>query len=148
MVNTPKVVESDVMPAYDSKETDYQLLDFIYEVKDESGNPVLDEDGNKTYGLVPYEDKKWDQLVSQMSLNDLYMLSAGGGFGTQRIDSVGKPGAVDKDGPCGFNSLITGSGGGTESATNFPCETLIASGTGNFHIVSDSPCRLKATLWA
>lgn len=127
VVNTPKVVESDVMPAYDSKETDYQLLDFIYEVKDEAGNPVLDEDGNKTYGLVPYEDKKWDQLVSQMSLNDLYMLSAGGGFGTQRIDSVGKPGAVDKDGPCGFNSLITGSGGGTESATNFPCETLIAS---------------------
>ena len=62
-----------------------------------------------------------------MSLNDLYVLSAGGGFGTQRIDSVGKPAAVDKDGPCGFNSLITGSGGGTESATNFPCETLIAS---------------------
>ena len=127
VVNTPKVVESDVMPKYDSKDTNYQLLDFIYEIKDEAGNPVLDEKGNKTYGLVPYEDERWDELVSQMSLNDLYVLSAAGGFGTQKIDSVGKPAAVDKDGPCGFNSLITGSGGGTESATNFPCETLIAS---------------------
>lgn len=127
VVNTPKIVESDVMPLHSSDATDYQLLDFIYEVTDDAGNPVLDEKGNKTYGLVPYEDERWDQLVSQMSLNDLYVLSAGGGFGTQRIDSVGKPAAVDKDGPCGFNSLITGSGGGTESATNFPCETLIAS---------------------
>ena len=127
VVNTPKIVESDVMPLHSSDATDYQLLDFIYEVTDDAGNPVLDEEGNKTYGLVPYEDERWDQLVSQMSLNDLYVLSAGGGFGTQRIDSVGKPAAVDKDGPCGFNSLITGSGGGTESATNFPCETLIAS---------------------
>ena len=127
VVNTPKIVESDVMPLHSSDATDYHLLDFIYEVTDDAGNPVLDEEGNKTYGLVPYEDERWDQLVSQMSLNDLYVLSAGGGFGTQRIDSVGKPAAVDKDGPCGFNSLITGSGGGTESATNFPCETLIAS---------------------
>ena len=127
VVNTPKIVESDVMPLHSSDATDYQLLDFIYEVTDDAGNPVLDEEGNKTYGLVPYEDERWDQLVSQMSLNDLYVLSAGGGFGTQRIDSVGKPAAVDKDGPCGFNSLIMGSGGGTESATNFPCETLIAS---------------------
>lgn len=127
VVNTPKVVESDVMPVYGSEETNYQLLEFIYEITDDEGNPVLDEEGNKTYGLVPYEDERWDKLVSQMSLNDLYVLSAGGGFGTQRIDSVGKPGATDKDGPCGFNSLITGSGGGTESATNFPCETLIAS---------------------
>lgn len=127
VVNTPKIVESDVMPLHSSDATDYQLLDFIYEVTDDAGNPVLDEEGNKTYGLIPYEDERWDQLVSQMSLNDLYVLSAGGGFGTQRIDSVGKPAAVDKDGPCGFNSLITGSGGGTESATNFPCETLIAS---------------------
>lgn len=127
VVNTPKIVESDVMPLHSSDATDYQLLDFIYEVTDDAGNPVLNEEGNKTYGLVPYEDERWDQLVSQMSLNDLYVLSAGGGFGTQRIDSVGKPAAVDKDGPCGFNSLITGSGGGTESATNFPCETLIAS---------------------
>ena len=127
VVNTPKVVASDVMPAYGSDATDYQLFDFIYEITDEAGQPVLDEEGNKTYGLVPYEDERWDQLVSQMSLNDLYVLCAAGGFGTQRIDSVGKPAAVDKDGPCGFNSLITGSGGGTESATNFPCETLIAS---------------------
>ena len=127
VVHTPKIVQRDVMPLHSSDATDYQLLDFIYEVTDDAGNPVLDEEGNKTYGLVPYEDERWDQLVSQMSLNDLYVLSAGGGFGTQRIDSVGKPAAVDKDGPCGFNSLITGSGGGTESATNFPCETLIAS---------------------
>ena len=123
---TPRINDDDVAPAVESKSTNHKLLDFIYVVKDEQGNPILDENGKEQYALVDYDDPRWDELVSQLSVYAMAMLTAKGGFGTIALDEIEKPRAVDKDGPCGFNDQVT-MGGDTRACTNFPCETLIGS---------------------
>lgn len=123
---TPRINDSDVAPKTDSPDTNHKLLDFIYVVKDDNGNPILGEDGKEQYALVDYDDPRWDELVSQLSVYAMAMLTAKGGFGTIDLEEIGKPRAVDKDGPSGFNANVT-MGGELKACTNFPCETLIGS---------------------
>ena len=57
---------------------------------------------------VPYDDEKWDQLISQMSFNDLQRLIGYCGWSNPSIRSIGKNGAVDMDGCHGLHDLTTG----------------------------------------
>lgn len=115
---SPRVNSDDVAPAVDSTETSYTLADFIYE-------DGVDSDGKPIYKLVDYDDKKWDDLVSQLSVDQMEYLCTQGGFGSKEIASIGKPLCVDKDGPCGFSSSVSGTA--EKDTTNFPCATLMAS---------------------
>ena len=54
---------------------------------------------------------------------NLLHAAAKGSFGTSKIDKIGKPEAIDKDGPCGFNSGVSGA---SMVATNYPSDTMIA----------------------
>lgn len=103
-INEPRVNADDVMPKTNSKDTSWTIYDVM--------------------GL-DYNDPMWDELVSQLSVNQMAQLCMDGGWGTMEIDSVLKPYCTHSDGPSGFNKAIAGMG--TGYATNYPCATLIAS---------------------
>lgn len=56
-------------------------------------------------GLSP-DDPQWERLLEQLSVEDMRRLIGFGGWQTLALDSVGKPHAVDIDGPAGLNALI------------------------------------------
>ena len=68
-----------------------------------------------------YDDPMWDQLLDQLSVDDMDNLSANAGFGTQAVDSVGKIALTDLDGPASLNNTFTGVG-----SIGFPCSTAFA----------------------
>ena len=73
-----------------------------------------------------YDDPLWDELLNRLSYAELIELvtsAAKGSFGTSKIDKIGKPETIDKDGPCGFNSGVSGA---SMVATNYPSDTMIA----------------------
>ncbi len=74
---------------------------------------------------LKYEDEKWDELVSKLSIDKMCELVFRGGFGTIEIDSIGKKATRDADGPAGFNNSVTGDGG--LKAVNYPSPTILAS---------------------
>ena len=87
---------------------------------------ITDKDG-KIIGLTAYNDKKWDELVSQLSVDVVADFLADGGLATNAIDSIGKPPCVDSDGPSGFNTTIFGSDQFGGYAASYPCEVMVAS---------------------
>ena len=68
-----------------------------------------------------YDDPMWDQLLDQLSVDDMDNLSANAGFGTQAAASVGKIALTDLDGPASLNNTFTGVG-----SIGFPCSTAFA----------------------
>ena len=70
---------------------------------------------------LTYDDPKWDQLLDQLSFEDMATMINVGGWQTAAIDSVGKVATSDCDGPAGLSNFITGAYG-----TAYPAETLMA----------------------
>lgn len=70
---------------------------------------------------VAYDDAKWDQLLDQLSFEDMSTMVNVGGWQTAAIDSVGKVATSDCDGPAGLNNFITQVYG-----TAYPSEVLMA----------------------
>ena len=64
-----------------------------------------------------WKDKKWDSLLSQMSIQDMENLIEFGGFKTAKIDSIGKAETKDYDGP----SAAYHSGTGHPSEVTLAC---------------------------
>lgn len=57
---------------------------------------------------LDYDDEKWDQLLEQLSVEEMVNLIANGGYATAAVESIGKAATLDQDGPQGINSLISG----------------------------------------
>lgn len=68
-----------------------------------------------------YDDPQWEQLLDQMSLDDMITLINTGGWKTAAIESVGKIASSDCDGPAGLSNYVTGANG-----TQFCSEVLMA----------------------
>jgi len=81
------------------------------------------DNGLMLYDLVgaDYNDERWEQLLSQMTFEEMATLINIGGWQTVAIDSVGKIATSDCDGPAGLNNFITGAYG-----TAYPAEVLMA----------------------
>lgn len=78
------------------------------------------------FGL-DYNDPQWDRLMDQLSYDDMDRLVRShdiGSFGTSAVSKIEKPRTIDKDGPCGFNSGVSGA---SFSATNYPSDSMIAA---------------------
>jgi len=98
-------------------------------------NLRITENGEFDYDLIAdlakeYDSDLWNELLDQMSVNDLLNIVHKGGFGTPAISSVGKPEVNDFDGPAGFNrNSIKGDWSGAADAeatwTAYPCECLL-----------------------
>ena len=70
---------------------------------------------------VDYDDAQWEQLIQQMTVDEMVTLVNMGGWTTQKIDSIGLVATNNCDGPAGLNNFITGAQG-----TAFPAEVLMA----------------------
>lgn len=70
---------------------------------------------------VDYDDSQWDDLLDQLTVDDMSEMIAIGGFGSAAADSVGKVSTTDCDGPASINNNFTGVG-----SIGFPSATMIA----------------------
>lgn len=71
---------------------------------------------------LDYDDPKWEDLLDQMTVEEMSQLTGLAGFQTAAIDSVGKVATVDCDGPASINNNFTGTG-----SIGFPVAVMIAS---------------------
>lgn len=81
------------------------------------------DNGVVLYDMVglDYTDPKWDDLLDQLSFDDMSKLINVGGWQTAEISSVGKVATSDCDGPAGLNNFITSTTGSA-----YPSEVLMA----------------------
>lgn len=68
-----------------------------------------------------YDDPMWDQLLDELSVEDMINMVNLGGFQTVGVESIGKVGTQDSDGTSGLNDWYIGVFG-----TAYPTELLIA----------------------
>lgn len=91
---------------------------------DEDEMPTMGADNGLTlFDLkgVDYDDPKWDELLDQLSFEDMATMINVGGWQTAEIESVGKVATSDCDGPAGLNNFVTQAYG-----TPYPSEVLLA----------------------
>ncbi|MCR5468509.1 MAG: glycoside hydrolase family 3 C-terminal domain-containing protein [Lachnospiraceae bacterium] len=70
---------------------------------------------------VDYDDAKWDELLDELSVEDMNTLISLGGYETSAVDSIGKVMTYDCDGPASINNNFTGQG-----SIGFPAAVMIA----------------------
>ena len=86
--------------------------------------PTMEADNGLTlYQLtgLDYNDPKWEELLDQLSFDDMVKLINIGGWQTTEVKSVGKIATSDCDGPAGLSNFVTGAYG-----TAYPSEVLMA----------------------
>ena len=69
-----------------------------------------------------YDDPRWEKLLDQLTVDEMANMIAMAGYQTAAMDSVGKVGTLDFDGPAAINNNFTGVG-----SIGFPIEVVIAS---------------------
>jgi beta-glucosidase len=79
-----------------------------------------------------YDDSRWNDLIAEMSSNEIGTLIGVSGFRTAAADSISKPTCEDHDGPQGLNDIVSKAIIGY----SFPTETLMAM-TWNKDILKD-----------
>ena len=112
----------DQWPTMGSTATSYNLIHLL-----------KDQDGNK----IPYDDPMWDQLLDQLTYQDMARLCAVGLRMTVSLESIGKPETLDHNGPSGVTQKYSAGPNGYASKTNdpnkemtgtcFPCNGILAA---------------------
>lgn len=69
-----------------------------------------------------FDDERWDQLLDQMSTQDMVNLIGFGGYATAAVKSIDKPATLDIDGPAGINGIFQGISG-----IQYNSEVVVAS---------------------
>lgn len=72
---------------------------------------------------LDYDDPKWEQILEQLSVDDMVSMISNGGWATPAVASVGKPATNDLDGPSGINSLVSDLKG-----VSYPVQVVMGSG--------------------
>ncbi len=92
---------------------------------DPTAEPIVVKDNGlefKDMKGVAYDDPKWDQLLEQITVDEMTNLIGLGGYVTQEIPSINKEETVEVEGPLGMNSFMNGIAG-----VKFPSEVVVAS---------------------
>ncbi len=74
---------------------------------------------------VDYDDPKWDDLLDELTVDEMRSLIGMGGYQTLAIDSVNKVATIDCDGPAALNSNFANFTG--VGSIGFPCEIMIGN---------------------
>lgn len=111
-------IQKDPLPLTEEIEEDLKEKDIALDLpkEDRTGNDVTFSDLKD----VPLSDERWNDLVNNLSSNDIAGITMKGGFTIPKIDSISSPNSFDRDGPMG----IVSSNSKSESSTLFPCEAL------------------------
>lgn len=70
-----------------------------------------------------YDDPLWEDLLDQLTVDDMVEMIGYGGYGSPAIESVGKLSALDADGPAGISARV---GDDTSAGLGYPSEIVIA----------------------
>jgi beta-glucosidase len=84
---------------------------------------------------LDYDDEKWDQLISQMSVDDMMTLIGTGGWSTAEITSIDKQKTTDIDGPFGLSNYIQNEMGNSQAACVSYCSEVVVASTWNRELV-------------
>ena len=77
-----------------------------------------------------YADPLWENLLDQLSWNDMCLMAGANGWGTSKISSIEKPQVYDMDGPSGISYVLDTfmiGGRTTYKSISYPSEVVIAS---------------------
>ncbi len=72
---------------------------------------------------LDYDDPKWDELVKQMTVDELFELGSNATYQSIAIDSIGKSATTDSDGPLGISSMFNAE----LNSIAYPCIPLLAA---------------------
>ena len=83
----------------------------------------------KLYDLIgkPYNDELWDELLDQLTVDEMSDLIGVGNFSTNYIKSIDKPKTIDPDGPAGFTQFMSFIGGSVYDTCFYCSETIIGA---------------------
>ena len=96
------------------KEASQELLDAIEDQhivnNDSDEDIVFADNGIMLEDMVglDYNDPKWDDILEQISVEEMSKLIGFGGYATQAVPSINKPNTIDLDGPAGVNGIFSG----------------------------------------
>lgn len=85
---------------------------------------------------VPYDDEKWNEFVSQMSVEDMMTLIGTGGWSTARLTVSEKLKTTDIDGPFGLSNFVQNELGNSESVCVSYCSEVVVASTWNKELVN------------
>lgn len=71
---------------------------------------------------LDYNDPKWDELLDELTVDDMDTLISLDGYQTPAVSSIGKVQTIDCDGPASINNNFTGTG-----SIGFPAGVMIAN---------------------
>ena len=95
-----------------------------------------------------YDDPRWEQLLDQLTFDEMDNLIAFGGYGNAAIDSIGKVALVDLDGPAALNNNFTGVGSiGFPASVAFACTWNVDLATSFGDMMGRMARELNATGW-
>lgn len=71
---------------------------------------------------LSFDDEKWEELLDNLTVEEMVNMATDGGFKSAAMDSVKAPQSVDSDGPASLKSNFNSNAG-----TPFNCGTMIAA---------------------
>lgn len=123
-------VDSAFISKVQSKETNNPITEDSEEIKnaDLTFATKKDKKGIQLYDLIglKYDDKKWDELLSKMTLSTMHQLRQLSAFGSAAIDYISKPKTIEPDGPAGYTQFMGGGGEVTDTCL-YASECVVAS---------------------
>lgn len=132
------------IPTDSDKEVSAEFIESMTYKKDDEGKPwYVSEDKmptqassiveNPTLKLkdmngLDYDDEKWDELLNQLTIEQMVTLIGKGAYGSIAIENIGKPLTNEPDGPSGFTSFMAYSEKvAVYGCAFYPAETVLAS---------------------
>lgn len=109
-----------------------ELQDIRYDTQghDTVAMPTMGADnGLALYDMIglDYDDPKWEELLDQMSYDEMVTLITDAFHWTMPVESVNAPGTRDENGPQGLTASLLGSSGTQLTATAFTSEDVMAA---------------------
>ena len=92
--------------------------------------PTMGAKGDMTLAQMigkEYDDPMWENLLNQVTYEEMCMLIGVGYHGTYAVPSVAKPVTVDENGPQGFTSKLTDVMGTSDTMTAYSDENIMAA---------------------
>ena len=92
--------------------------------------PTMGADGDMTLAQMigkDYADPAWEDLLNQVTYEEMCMLIGVGYHGTYAVASIAKPSTVDENGPQGFTMKLTDVMGNSDTMTAYSDENIMAA---------------------
>ena len=92
--------------------------------------PVMGEKGSMTLAQMigkDFNDPAWEDLLNQVTYEEMAMLIGVGYHSTYAIESIAKPRTLDENGPQGFTMKLTDVMGNSDTMTAYSDENIMAA---------------------